>query len=100
MPDDLLATVEKALEKYLIRTPVTCMEDVYRTWLRELVARCREAEAKRDAARAEALAHRQEREYWFDEGWKSARRTKSAEYQESEAALRHSAYLSTLERTP
>lgn len=73
MTDDLLTTVKKALAEHPERTNATCMEDVYRTWLCALLARCEAAEAEverlnspvlksdwqqmvaeRDAARAEA----------------------------------------------
>ncbi len=64
-------------------------------------------EAERDAARAslsramtEAMALKadrdrrllEEREYWFGEGWRTARRTKPGEYQETEYELCHDAY--------
>lgn len=49
------------------------------------------------AARAESARLRDEVEWWFDEGWKAARRTTPAEYQETEYALRHTAYLAALE---
>ena len=38
--------------------------------------------------------HAEEAEYWFAAGWTAARRTKPAEYQETEHTLQHDAYLS------